>query len=335
MIITKGKISAEILEYGATLKALWVPDKNGDPTDIVLGFDDVAGYRAHGDFFGALVGRYANRIAGASFELNGKTYDLYVNDGPNSLHGGKAGFDKQIWDVVSRSEASVSLRLVSPDGQENYPGTLTATVTYTVTEDSLILEYEAVSDADTICNLTTHSYFNLNGHGTGTIRDHALRIYADRYTEVDAALLPTGELPPVLGTPLDFTEMTRIGDRLDSDFDQIKGAGGMDSNFVLADMGQEKANGLLKAAEAVGDKSGIRMALFTDQPGLQFYSGNWLGSTPPGKGGAKYEKYDAFCLETQNFPDAPHHPNFPSPVLKAGTLYKRTGLYRFSVDGRE
>ena len=327
MKISKGNMSSEILNYGGAVRTLIVPDRDGNPVDVVLGFDRIRDYEEHGDHFGAIIGRFGNRIGGASFSLNGKTYELTANDGRNHLHGGPGGFDRLEWETVSLTEDSVTLKLVSPDGQENYPGNLTVKVTYTLTEDSLIIDYHAVSDADTLCNLTNHSYFNLNGHDGGTIRDHYVKLYADHYTDADAELIPTGVIASVEGTPLDLRELTRIGDGIDDPFEMMQNAGGYDFNFVINDYDGT----MKKAAEVCSEKTGIRVEVFTDLPGIQFYTGNFLGNTPVGKGGAVYQKQDAFCLETQVFPDAPHHENFPTAVLKAGEEYKTRTIYRFSV----
>ncbi len=318
---------ARITTYGALLTELHVPDAKGTMADVVLGLGKLAAYEAGHPYFGATVGRVGNRIARGRFTLDGKAYSLATNNGPNHLHGGDKGFDKRIWKaepVKAADGAAVRFTCVSPDGEEGYPGTLTATVTYTLTDrNELKLEYTAVTDKPTPVNLTHHSYFNLAGEGSGTILDHELTILADRFTPVDDTLIPTGQLAPVAGTAMDFTKPARIGARLD----KAPGPppGGYDHNFVL-----NSGGGALALAATVRDpKSGRAMDVLTTEPGLQFYSGNFLDGTLVGKAGAAYRQHDGFCLETQHFPDSVNHANFPSTILRPGTTYRSETIYRF------
>jgi aldose 1-epimerase len=319
-------VVAKITNYGGIVTELHVPDKAGAMADVVLGFDDLKGYLGTHPFFGALVGRVANRIAKGRFTLDGKDYTLAVNNGPNALHGGEKGFDKRVWQAVTASGAggAPALRLTyhSANGEEGYPGNLDATVTYTLTDDNALrIDYEAKTDQATPVNLTNHSYFNLAGQGHGTILDHVLMIAADYYTPVDNTLIPTGELKPVKGTPFDFTTPTPIGAR-------IQQAGGnpvgYDHNYVL------RPNA--KPAVRVRDpKSGRVMEMTTTEPGVQFYTGNFLDGTVKGKGGVAYPQYGGFCLEAQHFPDSVHHSNFPSVILRPGQTYRQTTQYKFSA----
>lgn len=327
MPLKNGTLSAEIVSYGASIARLCVPGKGGENVDVVLGFDTCKNLLAHSGHFGAAVGRFANRIGGASFDLNGVHYALNANKGVNHLHGGPTGFSHRNWTVTDSSENAVTLSIISPDGQEGYPGTLTARVTYTLTEDALRIDYRAVSDKDTLCNLTNHAYFNLDGHASGSVANQMVQLFADTYTPTDAGSIPTGEIAPVAGTPLDLRRPTRLGAHWDDAFDQLRLAGGYDQNFVV----NGTAGTLRPAAEARAVKTGIVMRVETDRPGIQLYSGNGIHDTPTGKGGAVYGKRHAFCLETQGFPDAPHHPNFPSAVLKAGEEFRSTTVYRFSL----
>lgn len=325
--LDNGTVRCEVLTYGALVRSITVADRNGVPTDVALGFDSVEDYVAQDKFIGAVVGRYANRIGGCSFDLNGVNYPLFDNDGGNHLHGGKLGYDRRVWNVVSYDAQHATLSCTSPDGEEGYPGTLEITVTYRLLSDGLQLSYRATTDRDTICNLTNHCYFNLSGHGAGSIEDHSIVINADRYTPTDSGSIPTGELAEVAGTPLDLREETRIGAHIDDDFEQLRMAGGYDHNFVLnGDPGT-----LRLAATAVSPVSGIAMSVYTDQPGVQFYTGNYLAGCPAGKGGAAYEKRCGFCLETQLFPDTPHHDHFPTCVLRPGEEYVHEMQLRFSV----
>jgi aldose 1-epimerase len=313
----KNKLVVKIMSYGLCITELHVPDKNGTVADIVLGFDQLDRYLKGCPYFGATVGRYANRIARGKFTLDGKEYTLPINSGPNSLHGGKKGFDKVVWKTDSVGDSGVRGTYFSKDGEEGFPGNLHATVTITLNDQNeLRLEYEATTDNPTIVNLTNHSYFNLAGAGNGNVLDHALTLHADRYTPVDDTLIPTGELAPVRGTPFEFTTPHPIGER-------IQQAGGYDHNFVLNPSGQ-----MNDAAVMRDPSSGRVMEVLTTQPGVQLYTGNFLDGSIQGNGGA-YAKNGAFCLETQHFPDSPNRANFPSTVLRPGETYRQTTVYRF------
>lgn len=325
--ISDGNVTAEIITYGGAVRRLTVPSRRGGRVDVSCGFDTVDGYIAHDGHFGALIGRCGNRIGGASFELNGKRYELARNDGENHLHGGPGGFDRRLWTVKELKEDTVLLFLSSPDGEENYPGNLEAEVRYTVADSTLWIDYEAVSDADTLCNLTNHLYFNLNGHGNGTVLDQYIRLEADFFTPTDAGSIPTGEIRSVEDTPMDLRHTVSIGDHIDDRDDQLLFAGGYDHNWVLRDGGGE----MRTAAAAYSGVTGILMETLTDRPGIQFYTGNYMGNGPVGKNGVRYERRGAFCLETQTYPDAVHHPEFPTAVLKAGERWKSRTGYRFSV----
>jgi aldose 1-epimerase len=321
-----------IMNYGGVVVFLKVPDGKGVLGDVVLGFDTFDPYPTKSRHFGALIGRYANRIGKARFTLHGTEYKLAHNDGENSLHGGAIGFDKVLWDArdVSRPGApALQLAYLSKDGEEGYPGNLHAAVTYTWTDaNELRLDYTAATDKDTVVNLTNHSYFNLAGEGEGDILAHEIMIDADRFTPVDAGLIPTGELRSVAGTPFDFRKPTAIGARLNADDEQLKRCGGYDHNFVLNHPSRVPA----LAARVREPKSGRIMEVRTTQPGVQFYSGNFLDGSIRGKGGKVYGKRSALCLETQHFPDSPNHPSFPSTVLKRNDTYRHTTIYRFSTE---
>jgi aldose 1-epimerase len=322
--------TARIITYGAILTELDVPDRDGKLGDVVLGFDNLKDYLEKNPFFGAIAGRVANRIAKGKFTLDGKEYKLAVNNGPNALHGGLKGFDKVVWKTEPeevRDGAAVKLTYVSKDGEEGYPGNLTATVVYTLTNDNALrIDYTATTDKATPVNLTNHTYFNLAGAKSEDILDHELMIAADKYTPADDTLIPTGEIKPVKNTPIDFTKPRRIGERID----QLKDypGGGYDHNFVLNNSG--KAEPAL-AARASDPKTGRMMEMYTTEPGVQFYTGNYLDGKLTGQGGAVYKKHAGFCLEAQHFPDAVHHDNFPSIVLKPGETYKQTTIYKFSA----
>jgi aldose 1-epimerase len=325
--LEEGAIRARIMTYGARLVSLEVPDRNGKVADIVLGYESLAGYTADPkSYFGAIVGRYGNRIAHASFTLDGKRYQLPANDNGNTLHGGIKGFDKLLWQAHEIPNG-VELTLVSKDGDQGFPGTLTARVRYTLEAHALKIEYFATTDKDTVLNLTNHSYFNLAGDGQGDILNHLMMIPADRYTPVDSTLIPTGELAPVAGTPLDFRHPTAIGARINDDNEQLKLAGGYDHNFVL----NGKMGILHEAARVVEPTTGRVLTVETTQPGVQFYSGNFLDGTLHGKHGHVYEKHAGFCLETQHFPDSPNHPKFPTTELKPGQTYHEVTIFGFST----
>ena len=323
--LTNGRVTAKVLTYGGIVSELHVPDRDGKPGDVVLGFDTLDGYLKGHPYFGATVGRFANRIAGGKFSLDGKDYTLAVNNGPNTLHGGLKGFDKAVWKVEKSTDSSLTLSYLSKDGEEGYPGNLTVHVTFTVTkDDALRLDYKATTDKPTPLNLTNHSYFNLAGPAAGAILDHVAQIEADSYTPVDDNLIPTGKIAPVRGTPLDFTKPTAIGAR----FSELKAEPiGYDHNYVLRGHGELTA----LAARVRDPKSGRILELHTTEPGVQLYTGNFLDGTITGKGGVAYKKNMAFCLETQHYPDSVHHPEFPSTILKPGATYTQTTIYKFSA----
>ncbi|HLY16991.1 MAG TPA: aldose epimerase family protein [Bryobacteraceae bacterium] len=321
-------VAAGISTYGAVVVSLKVPDRAGALGDVVLGFDDFNGYLTPPPYFGAVVGRYGNRIAHAQFVLDGVTYHLAKNDGDNTLHGGKRGFDKVIWKAKPNGGQSLELTYLSKDGEEGYPGNLSVTVVYTLTDDNeLLIDYSATTDKDTVLNLTNHSYFNLAGQGEGDILGHRLAIKAGRFTPVDEGLIPTGELRSVEGTPLDFRQSHAIGERIDSTDEQIVLGRGYDHSFVLDRTG----DGLSLAARVADPKSGRVMEVLTTQPAVQFYTGNFLDGTIHGKGGKVYGRRSALCLETQHYPDSPNHPDFPTTELKPGQQYHTTTVYRFST----
>jgi aldose 1-epimerase len=332
--LVNGDLRVRILTYGGILQTVETPDRHGRRANITLGFATLDGYVSSGNpaYFGALIGRYGNRIAGGRFTLDGTTYQLAINNDPNSLHGGNAGFDKRVWSatpVVGATSVALRLSYVSPAGEENYPGTLRTTVTYTLTRDGGIrLDYQATTDRATIVNLTNHAYWNLGGEGTGTIDDHKLRLNASRYTPVDATLIPTGRLDRVAGTPMDFTRATAIGARNRSSFQQIVYGRGYDHNWVL----DRRGDGLEVAAELTDAASGRTLTVRTTEPGIQFYGGNFLDGTLYGTGGNAYRQGDGLALETQHFPDSPNHANFPSTVLRPGQVLRSTTVYQFDTD---
>lgn len=317
--------TAKIITFGATLTELLVPDRHGKMGDVVLGFDDLSQYAKKGPYFGATIGRYGNRIAKGHFSLDGKDYQLALNNGPNSLHGGLGGFDHAIWKAAPKETAagpSVKFTYVSKDGEDNYPGTLTVSVTYTLTNtNELKFDYAAETDKPTVLNITNHSYFNLAG--SGDILKHVLYLNADKFTAVDDTLIPTGELKSVAGTPLDFRKPTAIGAHIA----EIKDIGGYDHNYVL----NGKAGTLREIAKVEDPSSGRHMEVWTTEPGVQFYSAIHLNETIVGKGGTKYQKYGALCLETQHYPDSPNHPDFPSTVLRPGAKFTSETIYKFSA----
>lgn len=318
-------LSCEVLTYGAVLRSLVVPDRMGHPVDVVLGYDTLEEYENSNGFLGAVPGRCANRIGGARFTLDGVEYPLFANNGPNHLHGGKVSFGQRVWTLEEAGEDYATMTLLSPDGQEGYPGTLRAWVTYRLEDAALVIHYRAETDKATLCNLTNHAYFNLAGHGAGSVLDQQLQLFASRYTPTDAGSIPTGEIAPVEGTPMDFTRATPIGERIDQPFVQLQQAGGYDHNYVLD--GQE---GFRPVARAVCARTGIVLSCETTLPGVQLYSANHL-SGRRGKDGARYAPRSGFCLETQFYPDAIHHPEFPSPVLRPGETWDHTTRFHFSV----
>ena len=317
----------KIITYGGAVRALTMPDRDGNPVDVVLGFDRLEDYRAQDKYIGALVGRYANRIGGAGFTLNGVRYPLFANDGPNSLHGGAVGFDKQVWTAEEFSGSSLTLSLVSPHMEEGYPGTLSVQVTYTLSEGGLAVGYRARSDKDTVCSLTNHSYFNLSGHNSGSVEGQYIKLNASHYTPAGPGSIPTGEIAPVEGTPMDLRSAQPIGAHIDDGFGQLTMAGGYDHNWVI----DKHAGPIWLAARAWSPDTGIAMDAATTLPGVQFYAGNFLGGCPRGKGGAAYGDRHGFCLETQFFPDSPNQPGFPSCVLRAGEEYHSVTVYSFGV----
>jgi aldose 1-epimerase len=319
-------VVARITDYGATLVSLEVPGRDGEKANIILGYDDLAGYAGDSSYFGATVGRYGNRIAKGKFTLDGKQYTLATNNETNHLHGGKVGFNKKLWKAEPSSSdhaQSVKLTYVSPDGEEGYPGKLTATVTYTLTdENELRIDYQATTDKPTHCNLTNHSYFNLAGHKSGDVLNQKLMLNCDQYLPVDATLIPTGELKAVKGTPFDFTTAKKIGQDITAE------PGLYDHCFVISGADGET---MQLAARATDPDSGRVMEIYTDQPGIQFYTANHLDGQK-GADGAVYDKHQAFCLETQHYPDTPNQPNFPSTLLKPGETYRTSTVHKFSVE---
>ncbi len=322
-------MEARIMNYGGIVVSLKVPDRNGTLGDVVLGYDNLADYLKSSPYFGAMVGRYGNRIAKGKFTLDGVEYSLAVNNGPNALHGGIRGFDKVVWQASESTSAegpSLELTYLSKDGEEGYPGDLKVKAVYTLTQDnSLRLEYTATTDKDTVLNLTQHSYFNLAGKGNNL--DHVVWIDADKFTPVDSTLIPTGELRPVEGTPFDFRKPTAIGARIGQDDQQLKFGNGYDHNYVL----NKPMGKLAVVARVTEPTSGRVFELSTTEPGLQFYTGNFLDGSLTGKGGWKYEFRSAFCMEPQHFPDSPNHPEFPSAELRPGETYHHTIVYHFST----
>ena len=317
-----GGMRAVMIDYGATLQALWVPNRQGGLTDVVLGFDDMAGYEGQDAYIGATIGRMANRVGGAAFSLDGHRYSLFANDGANHLHGGKRGFDKYVWQAET-GEDFVRFSRLSPDGEEGYPGNLRLSVTYRLTEgNALCIRYEAVSDRDTIVSLTNHSYFNLNGGGS--VLEQQLQINAQRYSELGEGVLPTGKALPVEGSPFDFRSFKPIGQDIDAEHPQLALGGGYDHNFVF-----RKTEG--PNASAYAPKTGILMEVFTNSPGVQLYTANFMDGTTVGKNGVKYPKHGGFCLETQLFPDSVNQPSCPSCVVTKDSPQDFHTTYRFSI----
>ena len=323
-------MEVDVTDWGATIVSIRVPDAAGHIGDVVLGYDNAAGYLHGAAFFGAVVGRYGNRIGGSKFTLDGHVYLVTANEGENSLHGGKRGFDKRLWKVVRVDDHSIELQYLSPDGEEGYPGNLTATVRYTLTPyNELRLHYTATADKDTVLNLTNHSYFNLAGAGDGNVLDQDIQINADKFTVVGPGFIPTGELRSVAGTPMDLRKPTKIGAGINDDYQQLKVGthAGYDHNWVL----NKKDDSLTLAARVRDPKSGRVLEVLTTEPGVQFYTGNFLDGTEKGKGGKVYPYRGALCLETQHFPDSPNHPSFPSTELKPGQTFDSTTVFKFSV----
>jgi aldose 1-epimerase len=325
-------LSVKVMSYGGIVMSIQTPDRNGTMADIVLGYDDLAGYLTETPYFGALLGRYGNRIARAAFTLDGTAYTLAANNGPHALHGGVKGFDKVNWRVTpfdSTPEGhGLVLTYTSTDGEEGYPGELTTTVTYTLTEaNEFAIDYRATTTRATPVNLTQHTYFNLAGDGSGPVLDQLVQIDADAFTAIDSTLIPTGELRPVQGTPFDFTTPTSIGARIGATDQQLTFGGGYDHNFVLRRMGE----GMSHAARVTDPKTGRTLDVSTTEPGMQFYTGNFLDGTITGKQGRVYAHRTGFCLETQHFPDSPNQPSFPSTILRPGQTYTSRTVYTFGV----
>jgi aldose 1-epimerase len=324
-------MEVRVMTYGGIIVSIKVPDRKGAFDDVVLGYDSLAGYLRSSPYFGAIVGRYGNRIAHGTFTIDGESYHLDTNNGPNALHGGVKGFDKVVWHAESIKQDStvgVLLTHTSPDGDQGYPGTVQARVSYALTPDNkLIVSYHATTDKATPINLTQHSYFNLAGAGKGDILGHVVMINADRFTPVDSTLIPTGELAPVAGTPMDFRTPTAIGARIAQPDPQLKNAGGYDHNFVL----NRNGDTLSLAARVVEPTTGRVLTVTTTQPGVQFYTGNFLDGTITGKDGHVYLRRYGFCLETQHFPDSPNHPTFPTTILRPGQEYQSQTVFRFSA----
>ncbi|MEY8402813.1 aldose epimerase family protein [Oscillospiraceae bacterium 44-34] len=324
--LDSGVISCEIITFGAAIRTLTVPGRTG-PVDVVLGYDTLGEYETAGGFFGAVVGRYANRIAGGKFTLRDKKYVLARNDGPNHLHGGAVGWSHRVWSVEEAAPDRVVLTLDSPDGEEGYPGHLQAKVVYALEGKVLSIHYEAVSDRDTPCNLTNHSYFNLSGHGSGTALEQEIQLFCSRYTPADSTSIPFGQVEPVDGTPMDFRSATPIGARIEEPFQQLLWGHGYDHNFVV-----DGEPGVIRpAARAFSPVTGVMMKVETTCPGMQFYTANFVEEGRRGKNGALYGPHHGFCLETQSFPDSPNQPAFPSAVLRTGERYSQTTTFRFSM----
>ncbi len=323
--LDNGVISCEIITFGATIRSLTVPDRNGNPIDVVLGYDTLKEYVRNGGYLGATVGRYANRIAHGSFQLNGCTYRLAANNGRNHLHGGRKGFSHRVWQITHAEETSVTLSLFSPDSDEGYPGNLICSVRFELESTALVIRYHAKSDRDTLCNLTNHSYFNLAGHNSGSALEQNIQIFAQNYTPSNEESIPLGTVEPVADTPMDLRRPTPIGKHIREDFHQLNNARGYDHNYVI-----DGTIGTLRpAAKAFSHTTGITLEAETTLPGVHFYTANFIPSRCRGKGGCTYGPHHAFCLETQFFPDSPNQPNFPSSVLKAGEDYTHCTVFRF------
>ncbi len=329
-LTNKNGITIKIINYGAAVVSLTAPDRNGKFEDVVLGYDNIEGYEADKSYFGSIVGRYGNRIGKGKFKLDGKEYQLSINNGENHLHGGTSGFNKKVWTVLGASAQTISLKYISQDGEEGYPGTVDLTVAYSLNnENELYINYTALTNKNTILNPTHHSYFNLTGTPNKTILDHELMIDADKFTPVDKGLIPTGKFAVVTNTPMDFRKATKIGDRINENYEQLKFGLGYDHNWVL-----NKHQELIpKIATVYEPTSGRFMEVWTNQPGIQFYCGNFLDGKVKGKNGVMYQYRTGLCLEAQHFPDSPNKPDWPSTVLKASKTepYRQTTIYKFSV----
>ncbi len=321
---------AKIISFGARVVSLTMPDRNGKYADIVLGYDNLRNYVNSHDYIGSIAGRYANRIGKAEITLNGKTYKLSANENGNELHGGKLGFSEVVWEgkaLETKIGPALQLTLVSPDGDQGYPGKMTVHVTYTLTNNNeLKVQYEATTNKETVINLSHHSYFNLTGDPQNTILDCLLKVNANSFTPIDKEFVPTGKTEKVAGTPLDFRKLTAIGSRISDNHEQLKLAGGYDFNYIL----NNYSGKVREVADVYDPSSGRYMQVFTDQPGIQFYSGNFLSGTQIGKGGVAYQQHTGLCLEAQHYPDSPHEPKWPSVILKRGQVYRQTTIYKFS-----
>jgi aldose 1-epimerase len=328
--LQNANLKMAITNYGGRIVSLYVPDENEKLLDVCIGRGTITEYVESDEaYFGATIGRVGNRIAKGKFTIDGKNYTISTNNNENALHGGYKGFQDVVWDSEQPNEHTLVLTYTSPDKEEGFPGNLSAKVTYSLTDDnSLKIEYEATTDKPTVVNLTNHAYFNLNGEGSGTILNHSLQLFASKFTPVDSGLIPTGELKDVIGTPFDFMTSHTIGERVEDYNVQLKFGGGYDHNFVLSG---KKKNGMNYAAKVVGDKSGIVMNVYTQEPGIQFYSGNFMASENTLKSGAKDDFRTAFCLETQHFPDAPNQPDFPTIRLDPGEIYHTVSKYKFTI----
>ena len=327
LTLNNGVLACEVISYGASIRALYTPDRNGKRVDVVLGYEDLTEYLKEGGHLGAVVGRYANRIAGGHFSLDGKDYTLFRNNGPNHLHGGKQGFSKRVWKVESVGENEAVLSMDSPDMDAGYPGHLTARITYRLEGNALVLDYQADTDRNTVCNLTNHAYFNLSGQESGEVLGQEISLNCSKYTPADRTGIPTGEVADVEGTPMDLRRPTLLGAHIRDEFQQIAQFGGYDHNFII----DGQPGTLRPAARAKSYVTGIVMEVETDQPAVQLYTANSL-SVRPGKEGASYSAFHAFCLETQNYPDAPNRPEFPSAVLAPGKPYRTTTRFIFTAE---
>lgn len=329
-ISNQNGMEAQLTNYGARVVSLVVPDKNDQPVDVVVGMETLKDYQESTEaYYGATIGRYGNRIDKGKFSLNGQDYSIPINDDPHALHGGQKGFQDAVWEVVSEDPDKIVFSYLSEDMEQGFPGNLKVQVIYSLTQDNeLKIEYEATTDATTVVNLTNHAFFNLNGEGSGEILDHSLQIFADRFVPINQGLIPTGELARVEGTPFDFRQAKEIGQDIGEDHDQLTYAKGYDHTYVL---NEKQGKGMTHAATAVGNQSGIVMNVYTQEPGMQLYTGNFMEGKNDFKTGAKDDFRTAFCLETQHFPDSPNQPNFPSTTLEPGDTYSTTSIYQFSA----
>lgn len=327
IILHNDKLSCEVITYGATLRTLHVPNRDGKPVDVVLGYDTLEQYICEEGYLGATIGRVANRVAQGCFTLNGQAYSLPLNDGNNHHHGGPCGFSHRVWDIIKATEDSVILGLTSEDGDQGYPGTLKVTAEYTLRDNALIVRHTAVSDKDTLCSLSNHSYFNLSGHDSGSVLDQHILLFAHEYTPSNADGIPFGTIDSVEKKPMDLRELLPIGAHIQDPFQQLIQAGGYDHNFVV----NGQPGTMRSAAIAVSDLSGISMQVETTMPGIHFYTANYINRDRTGKGNCSYGPQQAFCLETQHYPDAIHHSAFPSPVLKATQMYDHKTVFSFTI----